>query len=60
MRGSEVAHAMRRLRSLGHGFTSLEVAGAFKGTVDRDQSFAWLTESFISMLENQRDGIKAK
>jgi len=60
LRGSEVAHALRGLRSLGHGFTSLEVAGAFKGSVDRDRSFAWLTESFIAMLEHQRSGIKAK
>lgn len=60
MRSPEVAHAMRGLRSLGHGFTSLEVAGAFKGTVDRDQSFAWLTESFIAILEHQGSGIKAK
>lgn len=51
--GAEAAHAMRGLRSLGHGFASLEAAGAFKGPVDRDQTFAWLVESFIAVLETK-------
>jgi Tetracyclin repressor-like, C-terminal domain len=58
--GSESAHALRGLRSLGHGFASLEAAGAFKGSVDRDRSFAWLIESFVAVLEDQEPRIEAK
>lgn len=53
LQGPEATHALRGLRSLGHGFASLEAAGALKGTVDRNQSFAWLTESFIAVLETR-------
>ena len=56
LKGLEAAHALRGLRSFGHGFTSLEAAGAFKGAVDRDQSFAWLIESFIAFLEGRTLG----
>ena len=56
LQGSEAAHALRGLRSLGHGFASLEAAGAFKGPVDRDQSFAWLIESFLAALETKSLG----
>jgi AcrR family transcriptional regulator len=51
LRGPEAIHALRGLRSLVHGFASLEVAGALKYPVKRDQSFAWLIESFVAVLE---------
>jgi AcrR family transcriptional regulator len=51
LRGSQAIHALRGLRSLVHGFASLEAAGALKHPVKRDDSFAWLVESFLAMLE---------
>ena len=58
LKGSEAAHAMRGLRSLGHGFASLEAAGAFKGPLDPDQSFAWLIDAFIIMLRSRRTAVR--
>ena len=49
--GPEAIHALRGLRSLVHGFASLEAAGALKHPVDRDESFAWLVDSFVAALE---------
>ncbi len=51
LRGADVVHALRGLRSLVHGFVSLETAGALKHPVDRDESFAWLVESFLAALD---------
>ena len=47
----EVAiHAIRGLRSIVHGFISLEVAGGFAMPVDLDVSFHWLINLFIAGL----------
>ena len=47
----EVAiHAIRGLRSIVHGFISLEVAGGFAMPVDLDASFYWLINLFIAGL----------
>lgn len=43
---SEEIHALRMLRSMLHGFASLEVAGEFHLETEVDQSFAW-TIAFI-------------
>jgi len=51
LRGADGVHALRGLRSLVHGFVSLEIAGALKHPVDRDESFAWLVESFLAALD---------
>jgi AcrR family transcriptional regulator len=51
LRGPAVVHALRGLRSLVHGFVSLESEGALKHPVDRDESFAWLVDSFVAALE---------
>jgi hypothetical protein len=51
LRGPEAIHALRGLRSLVHGFSSLEASGALKHPVRPDQSFAWLVESFLAVLE---------
>jgi AcrR family transcriptional regulator len=48
---ADAVHALRGLRSLVHGFVSLENAGALKHPVDRDESFAWLVESFLAALD---------
>ncbi len=52
LRGAEVVHALRGLRSIAHGFASLEAAGALKHSVSPDESYAWLVESFLAGLEN--------
>ena len=39
--GQEI-HALRMLRSMLHGFATLEVAGGFRFDTDVDDSFAWM------------------
>jgi AcrR family transcriptional regulator len=46
----EAIHAIRSLRSIVHGFSSLEVAGGFGMPVDLDASFHWLITLFITGL----------
>ena len=46
----EAIHAIRSLRSIVHGFSSLEVAGGFCMPVDLDASFHWLITLFIAGL----------
>ncbi len=46
----EAIHAIRGLRSLVHGFSSLEAAGGFGMPVDLDASFHWLITLFIAGL----------
>ena len=46
----EAIHAIRSLRSMVHGFISLEVAGGFGMPVDLDASFRWLINLFITGL----------
>jgi hypothetical protein len=43
-------HAVRGLRSLVHGFATLEVAGGFGMPLDIDESFRRLVELLISGL----------
>jgi AcrR family transcriptional regulator len=60
LQGSELIHALRGLRSLVHGFVSLESSGALKHRVDRDESFAWMVGSFIAALERMSSQRRAK
>jgi AcrR family transcriptional regulator len=46
----EAIHAIRSLRSIVHGFISLEAAGGFGLPVDLDASFHWLVNLFIAGL----------
>jgi AcrR family transcriptional regulator len=46
----EAIHAIRSLRSMVHGFSSLEAAGGFGMPVDLDASFHWLINIFIAGL----------
>ena len=46
----EAIHAIRSLRSIVHGFSSLEVAGGFGMPVDLDASFHGLINVFIAGL----------
>ena len=54
LRGHEAIHALRGLRSLLHGFVSLETSGALKHPVSRDESFAWLAEALLAALDEAR------
>jgi AcrR family transcriptional regulator len=47
----EAIHAIRGLRSIVHGFISLEGAGGFAMPVDLDASFHWLINVFVAGLE---------
>ncbi len=51
LQGAEVVHALRGVRSIAHGFGSLEATGALKHSVSTDESYAWLVESFLAGLE---------
>jgi AcrR family transcriptional regulator len=42
--GAEETHALRMLRSLFHGFATLESAGGFQWSTDIDESFEWLID----------------
>ncbi|HEX7103776.1 MAG TPA: TetR-like C-terminal domain-containing protein [Nitrolancea sp.] len=46
-------HAIRGLRSLLHGFVSLELAGGFGMPLDVDESFRQLISSFIAGLRTE-------
>lgn len=40
--GPQVDHALRTLRSLCHGFATLEAGNGFQWSADNDESFEWL------------------
>ncbi len=50
----DTIHVVRGLRSLLHGFVSLEIAGGFGMALDRDESFRQLVQLFIQGLETRR------
>jgi AcrR family transcriptional regulator len=52
--GEEAIHAVRGLRSLVHGFATLEVSGGFGMPLDLDESFARLVELFIDGLQHHK------
>ena len=60
LRGPEKVHALRGLRSFVHGFVSLESSGALKHPVNRNDSFAWLVESFLAALEKMAAQARTK
>lgn len=47
----DAIHAIRGLRSIVHGFVSLEVTGGFGLPVDLDASFNWLINVFVAGLD---------
>jgi AcrR family transcriptional regulator len=51
----DAIHAVRGLRSLVHGFASLEAAGGFGMPLDRDESFRRLIATFVAGLEQTSD-----
>ena len=52
--GDDAIHAIRGLRSLIHGFASLEVAGGFGIALDLDESFSRLVGGYIEGLHARR------
>jgi AcrR family transcriptional regulator len=52
----EALHAVRALRSVVHGFATLEVAGGFGLPLSLDESFERLIEMYIRGLENSHRG----
>jgi AcrR family transcriptional regulator len=51
LEGEQALHAVRGLRSVVHGFASLEIAGGFGLPLDCDESFRRLVEIYIAGLE---------
>jgi AcrR family transcriptional regulator len=49
--GEDLTHALRGLRSIVHGFASLERAGGFGRREDCDESFRRLVQTFIDGLD---------
>jgi AcrR family transcriptional regulator len=54
LEGEDAIHAVRALRSLVHGFTTLEVSGGFGMPLDLDESFSRLVDLFIAGLQKQK------
>jgi AcrR family transcriptional regulator len=52
--GEEAVHAARGLRSVAHGFATLEVAGGFGIALDPEESFVRLLEAFAAGLRERR------
>src|ERR687893_58188 len=50
--GEEAIHAARGLRSVAHGFATLEVAGGFGIALDPEESFVRLLEAFAAGLRH--------
>lgn len=53
---TEKIHAIRALRSLVHGFTSLELAGGFGMPVSIEESFQWMIDDFVAGLSRRLIG----
>ena len=49
----DAVHAVRGLRSVVHGFATLEISGGFGMPLDLDESFSRLVDLFIAGLEGQ-------
>ena len=54
--GADAIHATRGLRSLVHGFATLEIAGGFGLPLDCDESFGRLVRLFVNGLQTQGRG----
>ncbi len=54
LEGEQAVHAVRGLRSVVHGFATLEISGGFGMPLDLEESFSRLVEFFIAGLEKQR------
>jgi AcrR family transcriptional regulator len=50
LRGNDAFHAIRGLRAILHGFTSLEAAGGYKMPLDQEESFHRLVNTYLDGL----------
>ena len=53
--GEDGLHAVRGLRSLVHGFATLEISGGFGLPLDLDESFQRLIAVFLAGLKTQAE-----
>ncbi|HVN27259.1 MAG TPA: TetR-like C-terminal domain-containing protein [Candidatus Binataceae bacterium] len=51
LKRDEAIHALRAMRSIGHGFASLEAAHGFGIPVNIDESYEWFVDNFVAGLE---------
>jgi len=56
----EAVHAIRALRSIGHGFASLEAVRGFGMPINIDESYEWLVNNFIAGLDAAQSGSKRR
>jgi AcrR family transcriptional regulator len=56
LQGEDALHAVRGLRSIVHGFATLEIAGGFGLALDCDESFRRLVEVFNRGLQRWANG----
>ena len=56
--GADAIHAARALRSIIHGFATLEIAGGFGLPVDCDESFRRLLDLLVEGLQQPNQGGK--
>ena len=56
--GDEAIHALRALRSVVHGFATLEAAGGFGIPLNLDESFRRLVELLIRGMEGTQESAK--
>lgn len=50
LQGDDAIHAIRGLRAVLHGFTSLEAAAGYKMALDREESFRRLVDAYLAGL----------
>ncbi|MBK8902616.1 MAG: WHG domain-containing protein [Anaerolineaceae bacterium] len=50
LQGDDAIHAIRGLRAILHGFTSLEAAGGYKMALDQEESFRRLVSAYLAGL----------
>lgn len=51
LQGDDAIHAIRGLRAILHGFTSLEALGGYKMALDREESFNHLVNTYLKGLQ---------
>jgi AcrR family transcriptional regulator len=59
LKGKDALHAVRGLRSIVHGFATLEVAGGFGLPLDCDESFRRLVAMFVDELQHHTPKTRA-
>ena len=58
--GADAVHAVRALRSVVHGFTTLEIAGGFGLPLDCDESFRRLVDLLSQGLQKPTNGASSE